>query len=85
MARDNNGVASTVKHNIGVGSENRGGGEPAEQRDNGGAPNQMNIKPKTADMASHHGPAGSSGTTKGNGGVGDMGAGAPCSVEPGDR
>lgn len=75
MARDNNGVPVKVTNNAGQGSVNRGGGMVGKDADswNGG----QNIHDKRtgtmADMASHHGPKGSSGTVKDMGGVGDYG------------
>ena len=72
MSRANNGVKATVHNDVKAGNRESQGGT---MRGMGGAPNQENIRPHEADMASHHGPKGSSGTEKHNGGVGDMGAG----------
>lgn len=71
MSRDNGGVPRKVTSNFGQGSVYRGDGQEGSTQ-----PIQGASGLKSADMASHHGPAGSSGTAKGNGGVGDMGAGA---------
>lgn len=70
MARDNNGVARKVTNFANAGD---GGGQAGNTRDNGGAANQMSANAVMADMASHHGPKGSSGTVKDMGGVGDYG------------
>lgn len=65
--RSNNGVPSKVTNN----AQTSVGGQMGSTRDNGGAPNQTSANLVMADMASHHGPAGSSGTVKDMGGVGD--------------
>lgn len=70
MARDNNGVPRKVTSYANAGDN---GGQAGTTRDNGGAPNQMSANPVMSDMASHHGPKGSSGTVKDMGGVGDYG------------
>jgi len=80
--RDNNGVRLKIINNAGAGSVERGGGQAGaavDQSHQRGAGfvngSDSHQKLKMADMASHHGPKGSSGTEKHNGGVGDMGAG----------
>jgi len=69
MGRSNNGVSSKVTHDV----KREIPGYEGKASDKGNVLNGGNInrgKAGTmADMASHNGPKGSSGTEKGNGGV----------------
>jgi len=80
--RSNNGVKAIVHNDVKAGNRKAQGGTT---RGMGGAPNQENVSVRERDCEAIIGSKGSSGVEKHNGGVGDMGAGAPWSVEPGDR
>lgn len=81
MARDNNGVTRKVYDNAGQGSIERGSGmagkevDQSKQRGLYVTGPAENTPLKMQDMETFHGPKGSSGTVKDNGGVGEMGAG----------
>ena len=54
--RDNNGVKSTVKNDVGRGSVNRTGGDSAVEKDNGGIGGSRTAPNHNQDMATHNGP-----------------------------
>ena len=73
--RSNNGVKSKVTHDVGRGSINRGEGQAGKMGEEGGLKPvgaEMNSSIVSNDMSAITGSKGSSGTVKGNGGVGDV-------------
>lgn len=76
MSRDNGGIKAKVTTNAGQGAVERGGGQSGitvDMTTRKGTNPAIPANPVMADMASHHGPRGSSGTDKNMGGVGDYG------------